>query len=175
MSDPLSTIGPNSSAQIPLEFLAPSTPEKSQLKQFKENQPPLSECARIGQRQLSWLPWVYGLSQSRGSFLDRHNFEASHQHIFFDSSGDNIGWSNKGIFSENSCEFEYKMDPTCYDGALMRQALGSIEVTPTGFAPSLAARIAEKFGVNRLYGFLRNNCQDFVSRALAQYKNLLSN
>lgn len=172
MPDPFESVGRLNTQLYPLNNLPLHPADEERLKRLKDIQPQLSECARIGQRQLSWAPWVSGLSKSKGSFLDRHNFELSHEHIFFESSGDNVGWSNKGIFSENSCEFEYKMDATCYDGALMRQALASVGVAPAGFAPSIIARAATRLGVNKLYGFLRNNCQDFVSRTLAQYKKL---
>jgi hypothetical protein len=172
MPDPFELVGRLNTQPYLLDNLPIHRADEEQLKRLKHRQPPLSECARIGQRQLSWAPWVPGVSKSKGSLLDRHNFELSHEHVFFESSGDNVGWSNNGIFSEQMCQFEYKMDPTCYDGSLMRAALASMSVAPAGFAPSKLARITGLFGFNRLYDFLRNNCQDFVSRALAQYQKL---
>lgn len=167
MADPIGIVGNlNTSDPMPLSA------DEEQLRRLKAQQPPLSECARIGQRELSWAPWVPGLSKAQGSYLDKHNYELSHEHIFFESSGDNVGWGEHGVFSENMCQFEYKMDPTCYDGALMRKALSSVMLAPDGFAPSFVARMAGLLGFNKLYGFIRNNCQDFVSRVLGRYSKL---
>ena len=147
--------------------------DERMLRGFQEKAPPFCECARIGKRELSWAQWIPWISDApKGSLLDRHNIEFSHQHIFFEGSEENVGWGDHGIFSEVSSTYPYKMETECYDGAIIREALAITKTTPTNFNPSIAAKVSSLFKVNSLYGFLRNNCQDFVARVMQNYQFL---
>ncbi|GEM_PF-3227411 len=139
------------------------------IKNIAESPQFMSECARTGHgKLLSVLPD----QKATGNIFDRGNVQGYHEHIFFDASGENIGFfpnkEGKSFFgrlyasvaSEGSIEskpgtyFEgYSYDSTCYDGATMRKAL---------------SQVVEDFRYN-----LRTfNCQDFVSMVLEKYKNL---
>lgn len=129
----------------------------------------MSECARTGYGSL-----IMGLSdeKSTGNYFDRTNTQAYHEQIFFDATGENIGFfpnkEGKGFFgrlyasiaSEGSVEskpgsyFEgYAYDSKCYDGSTMRKAL---------------SQVVEDLRYN-----LRTfNCQDFVSMVLGKYETL---
>jgi hypothetical protein len=125
------------------------------LRSFEQGTPPRSECAFIAKRALSWAPWLSGLSNARKqSFLDRHNLEFSHQHIFIGDSSANIGWGEKGLFSEPFDKSRYHVDPFCYDGEAMRRAISSLQ--------NLAR-----------YNPFTNNCQKFIENILHQYKEII--
>jgi hypothetical protein len=125
------------------------------LKSFELNAPPRSDCAYIGKRALSWATWLPGISGAKkSSFLDRNNLEFSHQHIFIGDKSDNIGWGEKGLFSESSEKYRYYFDSTCYNGQAMRRAISSIQ--------NLAR-----------YNPFTNNCQKFIESVLNRYKILV--
>ena len=118
-------------------------------------QPPYCECARFGKRPLSWFTWVPGMSDSKdNSFIERNNLELSHEHLFFDQSGDNIGFGPKGYFSENDGNYKYKYEKECFDGALMRKALLKVKDMSSYFIVS-------------------SNCQVFAERIRGIYNMLL--
>ena len=129
----------------------------------------MSECARTGSGRLSSL---VPEQKQTGNYFDQSNLQGYHEHIFFDATGENVGFfpnkEGKGFFgriyasvaSEGSVQskpgtyFEgYSYDATCYDGATMRKAL---------------SQVVEDLRYN-LRSF---NCQDFVSMVLGKYKNL---
>jgi len=118
---------------------------------FVKDAPPMSECARVARRPLSWLGWIPGLSSN--PLLDLLNKEVSHQHIIFDSSGDNIGYGPRGMFSEDVTRWPYRYEETCYDGSLMRRAIAWTD------PPSW-------------YLGLLSNCQSYVQRVLDRYVDL---
>jgi len=96
------------------------------------------ECATTGKRSLSWLFWIPFISGgSKNSLLDRNNLELSHEHIFFSGSGDNIGWGEKGFFSEAEGTLGYQMNHECYNGSTIRKVISSMhDWTRYGFLKS---------------------------------------
>ena len=120
---------------------------------LNEYEPPYCECVNTGKRSLSWAPWVPGVSSLNSSPLDKENLELSHEHLIWEQSGANVGFGPDGLFGEDFEYKRYRMGSTCYDGSKMRKALYSVDVSQS-------------------YNFLRNNCQDFISRALAAYHSL---
>ena len=118
---------------------------------FVRDAPPMSECARVARRPLSWLGWIPGLSSN--PLLDLLNKEVSHQHIIFESSGDNIGYGPRGMFSEDVTRWPYRYEKTCYDGNFMRQAIACTD------PPSW-------------YLGLLSNCQSYIQRVLDRYSDL---
>ena len=129
--------------------------QESFLESFPEKEPELCECARFGRRALSWATWIEGFSSGGdGSYLDQHNLEFSHEHLFFDESGDNAGYGPHGIFVEKPSDWEYRMEDQCYNGSVMRRALASL-------------------GELKPYNFILNNCQDFATRVRDAYQGLI--
>lgn len=116
-----------------------------------KREPPLCECAAVGRRPLSWAPWIPGWSGSPNSSFDRANLEFSHQHIFWESSGHNVGFGPSGLFGEEREEFHYRTAPLCLDGSRLRRAIADI-------------------GTVGPYHLLWNNCQHFVARAMEEYR-----
>lgn len=113
--------------------------------------PPYCECARIAKRPLAWGLWLSELSDSEdGSFLDRNNLELSHEHLFFEQSGHNIGFGPKGLFSEEKTAFSYREGKECYNGELMRQVL-------------------ERIPLPHFYSLIGNNCQRFIEKVREAY------
>ncbi len=124
------------------------------LRELANNQPPRSECAYIGKRALSWAPWIPGISSNKGTLkLDQNNLELSHEHLFLGDKTENIGWGPSGLFIEDPKNFKYQMDGECFDGSLMRKALGVIELNPR-------------------YNFIFNNCQTFIQQIRNAYFSL---
>jgi hypothetical protein len=115
--------------------------------------PQYCECAKIGKRSLSWAPWLGILSKNDGSYLDRHNLEIAHEHIFFEQSKDNVGFSPQGLFQEDVESQNYRFDERCYDGTAMRETL-------------------RRIGDAGPYNFFKNNCQDFMARVKETYSRL---
>jgi hypothetical protein len=114
------------------------------------------ECAYVVKRPLSWSVWVPGWSDTRnGSFLDRLNKEWSHEHFYFNQSGDNIGFGVRGLFSEDVSKHQYYVDSPCLDGDTLRTAINS-------------TRNPKWYG-----GFFRN-CQTYVARVMKKYEELSS-
>ena len=126
-----------------------SDESKAFTESFVLNSPNYSECAYIGRRPLTSLSFLSSIPYNQA--LDRNNLELVHQHIIFANSGDNIGWSHKGLFSEDVRNKKYSLEPTCFEGATMRRAISLIDIDG-------------KFDDRRWYHLLRNNCQDFISR-----------
>ena len=126
------------------------------LQEFPDREPAYSECGKIGKRALSWATWIDGFSSGgKGSFIDRHNLEFAHEHIFFEGSKENIGNSPHGLFVENRADWDYRMDDECLDGSVLRKAIAAVKTPPS-------------------YNFIRDNCQDFVERVRKEYRKLLS-
>ena len=88
--------------------------------------PNYSECAYIGRRPLKSLSFLPSTPYNR--VLDRANLELAHQHIIFANSGDNIGLSHKGLFSEDVRNKKYSLEPTCFEGAVMRRAIALSDI-----------------------------------------------
>ena len=109
-------------------------------------------CARVGKRPLSWAVWLGKLSDSKGSLLDRWDLEFSHEHIFFDDSGSNFGFSPYGLFQERS-KHGYIFEHRCYSATKVREALRQLSDASIGS-----------------YNFLLNNCQDFISKVMDKYR-----
>lgn len=125
------------------------------LSEIASEQVNMSACAWIGKRPLSALPWLGALSSSPNSILDRLNIELSHQHIWFDDSGSNIGYSPDGLFSEDIGSKNYETDGVCYDPSKLRAVFGAISSK----------------GISS-YNWITSNCQGFVSRVLSAYNSL---
>ncbi len=117
------------------------------------NEPPLCECARFAKRPLSWAGWISGLSSNKGSLLDRRNLEFSHEHIFFEESGHNIGFGPKGLFSEDMGSHNYRFGEKCHNGSLLRRAIAQLKDIGS-------------------YNFITNNCQDFIEKVRKAYKSI---
>lgn len=130
--------------------------------------PPFCECARITSRPLNAgsRTTLNAITRS-SSTLDAINLKASHEHITWDQSKDNIGFRGandelgiwpfeaKGeLFSENIENKNYVFsDPNCYDGELMREAV--IETgQPAGY---------------RMFGY---NCQEYIENVKNKFKAL---
>lgn len=127
------------------------------LQQFSENQPPYSECARFLKRPLSWATWIPGWSDADDdSWVGYYNKAFSHEHIFFDQSRDQVGFGEHGLFVEDPNGMGYRDDERCFDGSLVRVALG-------------------KVGVIGAYNFLLNNCQSFAERVRNSVQKLTKN
>jgi hypothetical protein len=131
---------------------------------------PYSECARFGYRRLLAV-----LPEQRvvDNLFDRNNIQGFHEHLFWDASGDNVGFfPNKkedgGLFAGLISSIfapgkiasmpkdyfsGYSYDPTCYNGRLMRAALSQITENP-------------RYNL----GFF--NCQDFASLIRERYRTL---
>ncbi|MCB0321121.1 MAG: hypothetical protein KDD60_09355 [Bdellovibrionales bacterium] len=124
------------------------------LSEIEKHEPEFCECARIGKRSLSWAPWVPGVSSNPGSAADRNNLEFAHEHVYFEGSGHNVGYGPKGLFGEDVPSKGYRFEDTCYDGSLMRRALGRI------------SSIGD-------YSFFFNNCQDFANKVRESYRELI--
>ena len=104
---------------------------------------------RFGKRALNGLPWLGGVSNSPGGYLDTNNVELSHEHGFYeDGSGKNIGFGNTGIM-ENEDVSDYHLEDKYYDDKRMRR---SQKITPKGD-----------------YDYNDNNCQDYADRLRQRY------
>ncbi len=133
-------------------------------------QPPYSECARIISRPLDGgkSTSLYSITKS-SEFLDSLNLKASHEHISWDQSKDNIGfrgangelgiWPSEAkgeLFSENLDGKNYEQtETTCYDGELMREAVLET-AAPAGY---------------RIFGI---NCQEYVDKVKQTYNRILA-
>jgi hypothetical protein len=132
---------------------APVCDQGSFRKTFVTEAPLFCECARIGRRALSWLTWIPGLSAN--PVLDTLNAEVAHEHISFEWSKDDVGYGPEGLFREKADSGDYRFEPECYDGELMRQAIAEAEPP-------------------RPYLFFFNNCQSYIDRVLQRYRALVS-
>lgn len=113
----------------------------------------------FGKRPLSdgKAPWIPGGSSN--PLDDYFNTEISHEHGFFeDGSGDNIGFSPNGRFSEDPTGKGYHYDNTHYDDATMREALKNV----TDGDYSLLGGWNKK----------KNNCQDWADRLRNEYNRI---
>lgn len=95
---------------------------------LSQSEPPYCECAHFAKRPLSWFAWIPGISSSEGSALDSHNLELSHEHLFWDQSGSNIGFGPHGLFGESKIRYRYRDEGECFNGSVMRQALTAIDL-----------------------------------------------
>jgi len=127
----------------------------SSLQEINRNKSYLSgECAYIVKRPLSWAVWVPRLSNTpNGSLMDRLNKELSHEHFYFNQSGDNLGFGVKGLFSEDISKHQYYVDSPCLDGNTLRAAIRTTK------EPSW-------------YGGFFRNCQTYVARVMKRYEEL---
>lgn len=126
-------------------------PEENRRNALEFNEPPYCECARTGDRPLSWLTRLPFFSDN--SVLDYFNKEVGHEHIQFTASGDNIGFGPHGLFSEDVTSYDYNWAPECYDGSTMRKAIAETEPREP-------------------YLFAWNNCQSYVEDVLKTYEKL---
>ena len=120
---------------------------------FQFGERPLEGMPQGSQTVVDFISPIGGLIQ-RGT-----NSKLVHEHGFFeDGSGDNIGFSPDGRFSENPKGKGYRMDGKHYNDALMREALknvydGDYNLLGKGAGP-------------------KNNCQDWADRLRAEYDRL---
>lgn len=147
---------------------SPAANQRS-IQQLTTEERPFSECARFGHgRLLSALP----KERQSGGFLDRNNLEGYHEHLFWDTSGENVGFfpdkRDSGFLSSLLSRIaspgrilsmpvtyfnDYSYETTCYDGQLMRKALSQVTE-------------------NLHYKLVIFNCQDFASILRDQYNHL---
>jgi hypothetical protein len=141
---------PWATPELPYCPVPPTTGEP--LREYiANNEPNFCECARVAKRPLSWAFWSDWFSDNR--VLDSQNKEFSHSHIIFEGSGDNIGFGPDGLFAEDYKKFDYHLEPECYDGQKMREAIKKAD------EPSF-------------YGFIMSNCQSYVDKLLKHIKLL---
>ncbi|MGB7801899.1 RHS repeat-associated core domain-containing protein, partial [Buttiauxella sp.] len=104
-----------------------------------------------------------GLRTSGSTGIDLGLF---HEHIFFDD-GTDIGYgADHGLFSEPKTN-EYICKKNKYDDERMKKAVEMIENKPDN---ELFPNKGKQYSDNN-YGFILNNCQDFVSDVLNEYEN----
>lgn len=90
-----------------------------------------------------------------------------HAHIFFDD-GTNIGYGgDSGLFSEPKTN-DYTCNKEKYDDDIMKKAVETVKNEPDNL---LFPKGSKQYG-NDNYGFIVNNCQDFVSDVLDEYKKI---
>jgi hypothetical protein len=88
-----------------------------------------------------------------------------HAHIFFDD-GTNIGYGgDSGIFSEPKTN-DYICNKEKYDDEMMQKAVNVVKNEPD----NLLFPNGKKQYTHENYNFIVNNCQDFVSDVLDEYK-----
>ncbi|WHP30888.1 RHS repeat-associated core domain-containing protein [Trabulsiella odontotermitis] len=90
-----------------------------------------------------------------------------HAHIFFDD-GTNIGFGgDSGLFSEPKTN-DYTCNKEKYNDDIMKKAVEIVKNEPDNL---LFPEGSKQYG-NDNYNFIVNNCQDFVSDVLDEYKKL---
>jgi len=90
-----------------------------------------------------------------------------HAHIFFDD-GTNIGYGgDSGLFSEPKTN-DYTCNKEKYDDEAMKKAVKVVKNEPDNL---LFPDKGKQYG-NDNYSFIINNCQDFVSEVLDEYKKI---
>ena len=125
--------------------------------QVETRRPPYCECARVGVRPLFGAnDFLHSPAMGNRSLLDRANLEVLHEHIFFEASGDNIGFEKQGLFEEALGVRGYRLDTECYDGHIMREAIRRVKPATS-------------------YHLLLRNCQHYVEKVLQVYRGLLNN
>ncbi len=88
-----------------------------------------------------------------------------HAHIFFDD-GTNIGYGgDSGLFSEPKTN-DYTCNKEKYNDEIMKKAVEIVKNEPDNL---LLPKGSKQYGSDN-YGFIVNNCQDFVSDVLDEYK-----
>lgn len=92
-----------------------------------------------------------------GQPLDLLNLEVSHQNIFYDDGG-NIGFFKDGVRSDKHNKSEYTCKDKHYDDNIMKKAVEK-------------AKSSGRFN-GKSYGFISNNCQDFLSNVLYHYQQM---
>ena len=92
-----------------------------------------------------------------------------HAHIFFDD-GTNIGYGgDSGLFNESKTN-DYICNKEKYDDDRMKKAVEIVKDEPDNlFFPKGDKQYGDD---NENYNFIVNNCQDFVSDVLDEYKKL---
>ncbi|MDM2856880.1 RHS repeat-associated core domain-containing protein, partial [Citrobacter sp. Cpo071] len=92
-----------------------------------------------------------------------------HAHIFFDD-GTNIGYGgDSGVFSEPKTN-DYTCNKEKYNDEIMKKAVDIVKNEPDNLLFPKGSKQYE----NDNYGFIVNNCQDFVSDVLDEYNNIES-
>jgi hypothetical protein len=148
----------------------PDFRNQSKIQDIVSRRPLMSECAKIGREQLTSA--TSALTE-QNTFWDNNNLQNVHEHIFFPSTEQNIGFfpnkegnflsrlwdkiSSRGSLESKQPEqlVNYTYDETCYDGQAMRSAISQVTETPD-------------------YNLFKFNCQDFVSMVKEKYNNIIN-
>lgn len=92
-----------------------------------------------------------------GQPLDLLNLELSHQNIFYDDGG-NIGFFKDGVRPDKHNKSDYTCKDKHYDDNIMKKAVEK-------------AKSSGRYN-GKSYGFISNNCQDFLSNVLYHYQQM---
>jgi RHS repeat-associated protein len=119
--------------------------------------------AKICTRPLEGIP----IRTNGSSGLDLGIF---HQNIFFDN-GENIGFFNDGLRwnSEDIEKNGYQCESTEYEDSSLREAVNK-EIAKSTKRTSPKSVPPQKIWSKDKYNFIFNNCQDFVTEVLKNYK-----
>ncbi len=115
--------------------------------------------AYFAKRPLSHWPWLGPASCNSGSVDDEMNTEVSHEHLFYEDGQipSNIGFGNRGLFSENKPS-GYRCRSEKYSDCIMRKAVDNVSLTPYS---ALWKRNGYKY-----------NCQDWAELVREEYRKL---
>lgn len=92
-----------------------------------------------------------------GDNMDFLNIEVVHENIWYDDK-DNVGFFDNGVRADKKLKSEYKCDKKIYDDDKMKEAVARAKASGRYEAKD--------------YGLIVNNCQDFVTRVLFEYRRL---
>jgi hypothetical protein len=119
--------------------------------------------AYFANRAMEGSSWSDDFSDNK--ILDKWNLEYSHEQIFMDDTGENIGYFGDGLFSggEIRSDKDYllstyaKTGDDNYDDNIMRQAIKNVDTT----------QYLEKYNV------ITNNCQDYADSVRTEYYKII--
>jgi hypothetical protein len=135
-----------------------------------------SNCARVIWKKLSWMPWSPRWSKDvAGGFLDRYNLELAHQHLVFESTGENIGYAPRAIVARGEKRFSDYLYGTLYsypNNSYRNPRSFEVRASSGCYDEKIMKKAVKKTAAPRYYFLVGSNCQKYIDAVLKNYKKI---